>query len=522
VAEIRLNALNQGAENLSLLLIAKKVNWDIAIDNEVKATNINYNVHEDECLDCTISLRANLNHHKWTNVKIKLMDDKGLIKFYINRKISSSTPMPVNLSSFYDTIKHSEGNRFTLIASFPQKSDEISPIPLLTVEKVWEISNVKVQDNSDLLKVTWKEKPLLSGRIIRIWNEEKPWSPYEEISIPDGSSSLEFLWGSRTGSYLFEWAQKMNDDVFGFLDDIVYPPKSSHTFLYETKDSKERIHVFNKYVAVSYSDYLQENKLQHLSDKEELINGSPDFLHKLSHEELLNFIVSLNFTESEEGWMNGLINLYEWDWEDILSISYLKRRINLSITKCSYMDFGTVQGDLNPFFNKSYYRLRDILHKIPFEQGIIKDFSVTHQIIQFVMKTKKSNIYKKQVENICSKYLIKIKRLFYRFWEKGMVPDVIKDMVDLRWSRTQKPSYNNFPYLISLIAFLNRLLLRERTKFSSTDSSSIRKVTQELCEIEDFWLFHDAYVFENILNETLQKKGVESIGHSSDSWNAEN
>jgi hypothetical protein len=519
VAEIQLNVLKQGVENLSLLLVAKKITWDIAIDNEVKATNFNHSVHEDECLNCTISLRANFNHHKWTNVKIELIDEKGLLKFYINRKISSSTPIPVNLSSFYDTIKHSNGNRLTLLASFPQNSDEISPVPLLTVEKVWEISDVKVQEISDSLKVTWKEKPLLSGRIIRIWNEEKPWSPYEEISIPDGSSSLEILWGKRTGSYLFEWAQKMNGDIFGFFDDIVYPQKSSRTFLYETKESLERIPDFNKYVATSYSHYFHGNQLQCLSDKDNLLNGNPEFLYKLDQEELLNFIVSLKLTESEEGLVNGIINLYEWDWEYIMSIPYLKRRINLPITNFSSKDFGTVQGDLSPFFNKSFNKLKGLLHMIPFEKGIINDFSVTHQIIQLVMKTKRSENYKNQIENICNNYLLKIKRIFYRFWEKGMVPDTIKDMIDLRWSRTQKPSYNNLPYLISLVAFLNRLLIRERKKFSSTDLNCIRKVTQEFCRIEDLWLFHDAYVFENILNERLQKKGVETIGHSSDSWN---
>lgn len=521
VAEVNINALKEGHDNLSLFLIAKKVNWDIAINKEVKATNTTYSVYEDECLECTIFLSTNLNHRKWISSKIELLDEKGQETLHINRKVSSS-PIPINLSSFHDTIKHSKGNRFSLRASFPQNSQEIPPIPLLTIEKVWETFDVNVSDNVNSLKIMWKEKPLLPGRVIRIWDADKPWKPFEEIPIPDGDLSLEMPWRNWTGSYLFEWDLKRNDDIFGFLDEVVYPQNSSNTYLYKIGNSSdERIHSFYNYVAASCRSFLKGDQFQYLNNNEDYIDVQ-DLSRKLSHGNLLEITNSLNITESEEGLMNGLINLYEWDWEEILSISFLKRRINLPVINFNAMDFGTVQGDLNPFFNKSYNELRDLSLIIPYEKGIINDFSVTHQIIQFVMRTIDNEFYKEKVENISSKYLINLRRVYYRFIEKGMVPKAIKDLINLRWSKTQKPPCINYPYLISLVAFLNRLYVREKTKFSFNDIDYIKKITRELCVIDDLWLFHDAYVFESILNEKEMKKGGELIGHTSYSWDTKN
>lgn len=518
ISKVMITARKQGFKEIPLTLLTKKINWEITEGSSVRGENEVLRVHEEEISKYNISLESFFNEEKgkWIDLKIELRDELGRIDFQISRKIAASSSANISLSSFYDSVKHGKGSRYTIFVSFP-KLYENHPIPLFTIEKEWIISNVYIKEKGSSIELTWKENTIRGSRIIRIWNEEKPWEPYLEYNIPNKREQVEIPRIERDGRYLIEWTQSLDNDVFWFLNEINYPKRSSHTFIYEVEcneilgepDLNAALKLFRGFLPL-----------------DAYVNGTvskQDLNHMLQSIPINQMIQCINTVENPEKEFNLIcvfINLFEWKWEDIEAVHYLNKRIRKKSFNLNDYNFGSVQGDIKPFLQKSYESLRNILHDFQFEEDVIADFSISHKILQYVLKIKRNKKYEQRVRDICTYHLPRIRRIFNTQLERGKVPTRIRYMVNQRWSRSTDPSYNNYPYLISILAYLNRVIANDQSRINEMNRNYIQEATREICNLDESWLFHDAYILESIIKSySIYRKGVRTIEHSSNTRN---
>lgn len=519
------------SESFEVDLITKLLSWDIYRNQEVTIQSNNmlsvseYDVENNDyrILLNTEYLKHQSNRNYLTAI-ISLRNNKGKVIQKQIKKVRIGSQIPIVVKHFKDTIIQHASSQFTIWLEFD--SFLTTPISLISVTKYWTINNVIINLSDNALRLTWNENIAVENRIIRIWNESQPWKGYQEISIEESNNQTSVPWvGMAEGNYLFEWATATEDnDIFSFLEEVKYPKSdSANTFRWSYSDSLNT--QVNKLAEQLLNGKNNRKKVDILhSDLEEILNGIllfgenyVDFLKEnhfawydvihLQKKQILESLNSIMMDENKIKLIRNLFGVQEWTSEEISQlpdeiISEVICKVDRS--KLQVGDFGQTLGMYSTMIKKTVEDCHIVSQLIPFIDVLIKDFSIQHELIQYLIKRNSNLEYHKKIKAFLNKHRIQLLDLYDWLMDRSIITPDIKDLLNTRWENIDNPIDINFPFLVAVTALGSRLLARNIDSIPVSYKRTIRSASNDLISFHPSWFLFDCAFIEVKLQNKLK------------------
>ena len=165
-------------------------------------------------------------------------------------------------------------------------------------------------------------------------------------------------------------------------------------------------------------------------------------------------------------------------------------------------NFGQTSGMFSAMISKSVEDCHIIYQSIPYIESIINDFSIQHELVQFLIKRKNDLEYSDYLRAFIKSYRSELLALFDWLKKEKLLEAGSLKLLNSRWEILDEPLDINFPFYVALCAFVSRLLSRNSEVIPFSYKRVVRKAVNEIINLHPIWFVFDCTFVEYYLQYT--------------------
>lgn len=471
--------------------------------------------------------------------KYKTYDNQIEITSYSGGKLQRTLPKPIKIGKrsviplkyFYES---SNKNNISLVYRIPTLNKEEQK--LLFIDNDWKLEAFKYQELGESIQVNWKENFSLENMKLKVWHLNDPTRANRMVDLKKNQTAIT-IEISNPGYYLLEWEEGY-ENPFAFLlgnkqTKPSFNPNKYRIIKVNTDYSLSILTLLNDNYGEEYeweeNDFFEFIKSIQRFGKEylQLLLEDYDSCCDFGIRNIDSIIQLLSNSEADKELVDNCLKIsgfQEWDKDSLLtSISEeLQSGIEEKIEELNFENFGDVKATAS-FASSNPAQLNILYQQAPFEDSIVKGFSLIHAHMEFVKKIKQDENYLQQVEQMIESEKLFINGLYRKLKRSNKFDYRMFNIVNKRDYDIQSFQMFEYPSLIAKVALFNRLLSIAEYLFTENDRKRIRLITKWLLQNDRDWFMHDL-VYLSLLYENIQKQKKynmergKKIGHTSFKW----
>lgn len=414
--------------------------------------------------------------------------------------------------------------------------------PLILIDTTWKLWDIVAKKAGESVQLTWKQNYMPRNARVHVWSLHDPTNTGNVYSreLEHGSQKVTIpLPTNDNGYFLFEWKKEDDNDPFAFFIKETYPKlNGSNVYLYSVDGDQQFVRLAEKVLLLDSSGGEYERTGDELIDLlfainkwgneyvEYLLKGY-DYCCDFGIQNIDNLLNLYQDTSVDRVYleiMEKITGFQEWDDESMLTIieGYVSQN-SLEKLTLDTNRFGSFAKDSKSLLMKNKEELNYIYQTMPFEDHIIKGFSIKHTLIDFIRRIITQPEYKHRVTWLINNYYDKLSEIFGKYQVKLQINNRIKSLVSCRKTRAPEVNYSYLPSMMALATVLTRSLANYEFHFLDEERIFIRNIAKELLAIDREWFIHDlsfiTLVHKQIREqERLAKERRKLYGHPSFSW----
>jgi hypothetical protein len=534
VSEIKFQFTNKETEESFIVdFLPKAISWAKLGSEGINYKNEIIKINEDALLNDTAENRFLLDltnisslavSEKMIELNILLKDESGKVIQVRSRKYRVGKEHLLTLEPFLDSIKDLNSNKCSIWIELEQYSQ---PFKVFEIIKKWDVSEISIMSdyNNKQVILSWSESYKVINRVLRIWDNWRPWTTYNEVFIPDNCYKLIIPWNEKENSeYLIEWAVKQQNDFFEFLDKTTYPKPNDNIYKWTfAEGNTSSLSIANIYSG--FSNNLVEHTVE---DFKKLLIGvtsyGSNFINlQLTHinkwrdltkefiQPVKEALTLVEIPTQLQGEIARLTGISEWPIADFVEANKILSTIQVpsTLNKQPVENFGRTSGQMLTIAEKTKEDLHILAqYMASFSLNQTGHDDIPDIIIKYVLKCKNDEIFTIQIVNLINRYYMQLNDFVDYITRNNIIEDEVSRLLELRQEHAEFPQYVQYPYFVSVTALGLRLLSRMALPYSYT--RVLRELDMEISSLTGNWLFHDLYFIETYLETATIEQG--SVG----------